>query len=64
MFNFVFFLTFSHYSFINGNQKGVEDVRKIKKLISDAFGFWTANSDLSIREGNNGDADILIDFSM
>ena len=33
-------------------------------MISDAFGFWTANSDLSIREGSDVDADILIDFSM
>lgn len=37
---------------------------KIKKLISDAFGFWTENSDLSIREGDDIRADILIDFSM
>lgn len=62
MFNF--FVTISHYSFINRNQKGVEDVLKIKKLISDAFGFWSANSDLSIREGSDERADIIIDFSM
>lgn len=33
-------------------------------MISDAFGFWAENSDLSIQEGADVRADILIDFSM